>query len=90
MIYSQISTGNNAPLGTSINLAEMQSLAAADTTGDRLLDVLNTRLMHGTMTAQNRAAVLSAVQALPATDTLGRARAAIYSIATSSQYQIQR
>ena len=90
MIYSQIGTSNNAPFGTSINLAEMQSLAAADTTGDRLLDVLNTRLMHGTMTAQNRAAILSAIQALPTTDPLGRARAAVYSIATSSQYQIQR
>jgi uncharacterized protein (DUF1800 family) len=90
MIYSQIGTSNNAPLGTSINLAEMQSLAAADTTSNRLLDALNTKMMHGTMTAQNRATILSAVQALPATDTLGRARAAIYSVATSSQYQIQR
>jgi hypothetical protein len=47
-------------------------------------------MMHGTMTAQNRATILTAVQALPATDTLGRARAAIYLVATSSQYQVQR
>jgi hypothetical protein len=42
------------------------------------------------MTAQNKATIMSAVQALPSTDPLGRARAAIYLIATSSQYQVQR
>jgi uncharacterized protein (DUF1800 family) len=91
MVYSQIGGGStNAPLGTSINLAEMQALAAADTTSNRLLDALNTKMLHGTMTAQNKATIMSAVQALPSTDPLGRARAAIYLIATSSQYQVQR
>jgi len=91
MVYSQIAGGStNAPLGTSINLAEMQALAAADTTTNRLLDALNTKMMHGTMTAQNKATIMMAVQALPSTDPLGRARAAIYLIATSSQYQVQR
>ncbi len=91
IIYGQINvSAPNAPLGTSINLTEMQALAAADTTGNSLLDALNTKMLHGTMTAQNRATIMTAVLALPATDTLGRARAAIYSIATSSQYQIQR
>ena len=91
MVYGQIAGGStNAPLGTSINLAEMQALAAADTTSNRLLDALNAKMMHGTMTAQNKATIMSAVQALPSTDPLGRARAAIYLVATSSQYQVQR
>jgi uncharacterized protein (DUF1800 family) len=91
MVYGQINvSAPNAPLGTSINLAEMQALAAADTTSNRLLDALNTKMMHGTMTAQNKATIMTAVQALPSTDPLGRARAAIYLIATSSQYQVQR
>jgi uncharacterized protein (DUF1800 family) len=91
MVFSRINGGStNAPLGTSINLTEMQALAAADTTSNSLLDTLNTRMMHGTMTAQNKATILTAVNALPATDTLGRARTAIYLVATSSQYQVQR
>lgn len=91
IVFGQIGASNpNAPYGTSLNLAEMQSLAAADATGNRMLDVLDTRLLHGTMTAQNRQTILAAVTALPTTDTLGRARAAIYLVATSSQYQVQR
>jgi hypothetical protein len=90
MIFNRINTGANSLTGTSINLTEMQALAAADTTSNSLLDTLNTRMMHGTMTAQNKATIMTAVNALPATDTLGRARTAIYLIATSSQYQVQR
>jgi hypothetical protein len=91
MVFGRINGGSiNAPLGTSINLTEMQALAAADATSNSLLDTLNTRMMHGTMTAQNKATIMTAVNALPATDTLGRARTAIYLIATSSQYQVQR
>jgi uncharacterized protein (DUF1800 family) len=90
MIYSRINTGTNSLTGTSINLAEMQALAAADTTSNRLLDALNTKMMHGTMTAQNKATIMTAVNAVAATDPLNRARAAIYLVATSSQFQVQR
>ena len=78
------------PNGTSINFTEIQALAAADTTSNRLLDELNTKLMHGTMTAQNRSTILTAVNAVAATDPLTRAKTAIYLVATSSQYQVQR
>jgi hypothetical protein len=47
-------------------------------------------MMHGTMTPQNKAVILRAVQKVPRTDTLLRAQMAIYLIATSSQYQVQR
>ncbi len=91
MIFGKINGGStNAPLGSAINLAEMQALAAADTTSNRLLDTLNTRLMHGTMTAQNRSTIMTAVNAVAATDPLTRAKTAIYLVATSSQYQVQR
>ncbi len=91
IVFGQVNVSTpNVPFGTSINLTEMQALMAADATGGRLLDVLNTRLMHGTMTAQNRATISTAVQAITATDTLARTRAAIYLVATSSQYQVQR
>ena len=78
------------PNGTSINFTEIQALAAADTTSNRLLDELNTKLMHGTMTAQNRSTILTAVNAVAATDPLTRAKTALYLVATSSQYQVQR
>jgi uncharacterized protein (DUF1800 family) len=91
MVYGQIAVSNpNAPLGTSINLSEMQALAAADPTSNQLLDRLNTKMMHGAMTEQNKATIMTAVNAIAASDTLGRARAAVYLVATSSQYQVQR
>lgn len=90
MVFSRVNVSTNSPAGTSINFAEMQALAAADTSSNRLLDQLNIKLMHGTMSAQMKNTILTAVQALPSTDPLGRARAAIYLIVSSSQYQIQR
>lgn len=89
-VFNRVNTGNNSPFGTSIDLSEMQALAAADASGNQLLDALNTKLMHGTMSAQMKNTILTAVQALASTDTIGRARAAIYLTASSSQYQVQR
>jgi len=90
IIFNRVNVGANTLTGTAINLAEMQALAAADTTSNRLLDTLNVKMMHGTMTAQNKATIMAAVNAVVATDPLTRARTAIYLIATSSQYQVQR
>jgi uncharacterized protein (DUF1800 family) len=91
MVYGQININlPNTPAGTRIDLAEMQALAAADATGNLLLDALDWRLMHGRMSADMRSKILTAVLAEPAGNTLQRARAAIYLVATSSQFQIQR
>lgn len=89
--FSRISVSSpNAPFGTSINFAEMQALATADTSGNQLLDALNAKLMHGTMSAQMKSTILTAVQAVASTDPLTRAKTAIYLVASSSQYQVQR
>ncbi len=54
MVYSNLAVSQpNVPEGTKFNYAEMQALAAADTTGNQLLDALNAKLMHGTMSAIN-------------------------------------
>ena len=91
MVYGQINvTLPNTPSGTRLDLAEMQALAAADPTGNLLLDTLNWRLLHGRMSSEMRSRILTAFLAEPAANTLNRARAAIYLVATSSQYQIQR
>lgn len=89
-VFGRVNVGTNAPTGTSLYLADMQALVVADPTGNRLLDALNTKLMHGTMSAQMKNTILTAVQAVSATNTLQRAQTAIYLVATSSQYQVQR
>jgi uncharacterized protein (DUF1800 family) len=80
----------DTPNGTSINFSEMQALATADTSGNQLMDALNTKMMHGAMSATMRSTILTAVTAVPTNNPLLRAQTAIYLIATSSQYQVQR
>jgi uncharacterized protein (DUF1800 family) len=87
MVYSRINVSANAPAGTSIDLSPLQPLAG---TPNALLDELDQRLLHGTMSAEMRSTLLSAVNAVPANETLRRVRVAVYLILTSSQYQVQR
>ncbi len=56
-----------------------------------LLDSLNTLMLHGTMTADTKTSILTAMQAVPAgtNQALQQAQTAIYLIGTSSQYQVQ-
>ena len=76
--------------GTSVSLAEMASFAAADPTGNQLLDMLNLRMMHGTMSPAMRGTILGVVETVPESNPLLRAQRAVYLVATSSQYQVQR
>lgn len=80
----------NTPDGTSLDLSDVQALAAADPSGSLLLDELNNRLMHGTMSAAMRATILTAVTSIAATNSLARAQQAVHLVITSSQYQVQR
>ena len=80
----------NSPNGTRINLTEAQAMSAADTTGNLLLDYLNTKMMHGTMSTDMRNAIRPAIVAASATNHLTRAQHAVYLVATSSQFQVQR
>jgi uncharacterized protein (DUF1800 family) len=73
--------------GTQVSLAPWQA-AAADP--NALATRLDQVFLGGTMSAAMRSAIVTAVNALPATDTLGRARAGLYLVATSPQYQVQR
>jgi uncharacterized protein (DUF1800 family) len=77
----------NAPNGTSINLVELQQLAA---TPANLVDRLNRLLLHGTMSDEMRLSIEGAVSAVSASNSLLRARQALYLVATASQYQVQR
>lgn len=76
--------------GTSLDFSEAIPFAANDPTANQLLDYLNNKMMHGTLSAEHRNAIRTAVLAVPADNPAYRAKTAIYLIVVSSQYQIQR
>ncbi len=76
--------------GTSLDLSEAQAFAEADASGTQLLDYLNTKMLHGTLSAEHRNALLTAISAVPANNPNLRTKTAVYLIAVSSQFQIQR
>jgi uncharacterized protein (DUF1800 family) len=58
-------------------------------TPDLMADWLNNVFLHGTMSSSMRTSILTAVNAVTATDTTNQAKAAIYLVTSSSQYQVQ-
>src|SRR5437899_2056909 len=58
---------------TRVDLSTYASIAGNDNDVGTMVDALNLQLLHGTMSAPMRAAVLSAVSAVPSSDPLGRA-----------------
>lgn len=80
----------NAPLGTSLDFSDLQALVVADPTCNRLMDELDRRMMHSTMSDEMRNIILTAVTSISSTNTLARAQAGVHLVATSSQYQVQR
>jgi len=81
----------NRPSGTQLNYTSYLVLA-----GDppRLVEMLNTTLMHGTMSQSMKTNIIAAVSAInnssATTQALQRTQTAIYLVATSAQYQVQR
>ena len=73
--------------GTQVSLAAYSALAA---TPAAMVDKLDALLAHSTLTAGEKAAIVTAVGAITATDTVGRARMAAYLVAASPRYQINR
>lgn len=74
------------PLGTKISPYEMAAYAQG--TVDELVDGLNTVLLHDTMSPEMRQLLVDTVSAIG--DPTARAQYAIYLIATSSSFQVQR
>jgi len=77
----------NRPSGTQTNYAAYQAQAGNPAT---LVDMLNTNLMHGTMSSSMRTSIINAVNGIAASDPASRTRTAIYLVATSSQFQVER
>ena len=77
----------NRPTGTQVNYSRYQSLAGNPT---QLVDALNAGMMHGNMSQSVKNNIVTAVDAIASSDPAGRTRTAIYLVATSSQYQVER
>ena len=89
-ILAVTGAASNFPCGTRIDLTRLQDLVAADSTGVTLVDTLNRELLNGSMNPSVRTQILNAVTAVISTNTLKRARTALYLVTTSPQYQVQR
>ena len=98
LIYNGVSTNASPtpaspdrPRGTSIDISNLEALAGNPVDVVNALDAL---LLHGTMNPQMRTSIVTAMNAINdaniTTRNQKRARAAVYLVATSSQYEIQR
>lgn len=90
LVYQGISTNANTPAGTQLNLTNLTALASNPSA---MVDALDSLLLHGTMDAAMKTQVVNAVNSIPVTDAgyqIKRARTAVYLVATSQQYQVQR
>ncbi|APV51177.1 hypothetical protein BWI17_16710 [Betaproteobacteria bacterium GR16-43] len=73
--------------GTTIDLTAYRAVAAD---AGALADRFGRYLLAGKMSPSMRSAIVSAVNAVPATDTLNRARTAAYLVVSSPQFQVER
>ncbi len=87
-VYGSSSIG----AGTSVDFTNYANLSANPNSTGQLIDSLNMLLLHSAMTADVRASIVTAVNAVPAgsTQNLLRAKTAIYLILSSSQYQVEQ
>jgi uncharacterized protein (DUF1800 family) len=80
----------NVPTGTQI---AMQPVINLSNDPPAMAEYLNTLLLHGTMSAAMKQTVVDAVNAIPTSSSDSarrRAQTAIYLVATSAQYEVQR
>ena len=73
--------------GTRLDLARYQAVAG---NAGVLADLLGRDLLGGAMSASMKAAIVGAVEALPAVDVVNRARTAAYLVVTSPHFQVTR
>lgn len=102
LIYTGVPVDNlptaaspDRPRGTAIDLADpLFNLETLASNPGAVADALNALLLHGTMHPQMRTSLITAMNAINdanlTTRHQKRARAAVYLVATSSQYDIQR
>jgi hypothetical protein len=82
------------PGGTQVNYSSYQGILTGGGTPQNLVDALDTDMMHNTMSAAMKSSIVAAITAITnanaTTQAQQRTQTAIYLIATSSQYQVER
>ncbi|MFO1322554.1 MAG: DUF1800 family protein [Burkholderiales bacterium] len=73
--------------GTQPDFAALQAVAAD---ASALADKLDALLLHGAMPPAMRAGLVTAINAVAASDPLARAKTGYYLVVTSSEYQVER
>ena len=89
LVYGTINPDSTVYGATGSQL-DWSGLTALAGTPDALVDKVDRLLLHGTLSTASHDAIVAAVKAINAADALGRAKAAFYLVATSSQYQVER
>ena len=90
---SSLPNNQDCPAGASFDFADLVALSQADTTGAQMVDELNRRMLGGSMSSTMKTTVMNALTSYAGTTALtheSRVRQAIYLVASSSQYQVQR
>jgi uncharacterized protein (DUF1800 family) len=100
LIYLGILPGTNNPTGTQLTWAELNAVwgetnLTEDERATKVINMLDARLLHGTMSAQMRATIKTAVLSISSATSdqfwpQRRSQMAAYLIVTSPQYDVQR
>jgi hypothetical protein len=77
--------GNQFSTSVTVDYTPFTNLAA---TPDALIEYVNQLFMGGRMSSTERTRILTAVQASPSTDALGRAKTAVYVTLVAAQAQV--
>jgi uncharacterized protein (DUF1800 family) len=89
LLFKTAAPDTTVPGATGTSAPFTDLLAVGADTG-RLADRLDAVLLHRTMSSGVRQAVVDAVNAVQASDPVGRIRAAAYVVGTSAQYQVEQ
>jgi uncharacterized protein (DUF1800 family) len=89
LTFTTIAVATNL-YGATGTQVDWSALTAVANDAAALVARLDRLLLHGTLSSEAKVAVMNAVNAVPATDPLLRARTAFYLVASSSQYQVER
>jgi uncharacterized protein (DUF1800 family) len=87
LVFGNIPAGPNSPRGTALDFSRWLPFASNPS---NLVSRLNQLMMHGAMSAAMEESIVEAVSAVSVTNPRLRVQQAVYLIATSSQYQVER
>jgi uncharacterized protein (DUF1800 family) len=74
-------------IGTKVNLPPLAALADDP---EKLMNKLNLVMMHSNMSSDMRNVIIQAINVIPPNDPATRVRTAVYLVASSPQYQVER